>query len=65
MGLGLMEILIVVIVLLLFFGPNKPAAVVKSFSRAFQSFKNAMNERDVEYRNLSENEKDESKRSCI
>lgn len=63
MGLGLMEILIVVIVLLLFFGPNKPAAIVKSFSQAIRGFKNAMNERDVDYRNLSEKNKDESKRS--
>ena len=60
MGLGLMEILIVVIVLLLFFGPNKPGAVVKSFSLAFKSFKNAINEREVEYRNLSEKDNDEA-----
>lgn len=63
MGFGLMEILIVVIVVLLFFGPNKPAAIVKSFGQAIRGFKNALNDRDVEYRNISNKKKDEDKHS--
>lgn len=60
--MGLLEILIIVIVLLLFFGPNKPKAIFKSFGDAIRGFKNGLNDREVEYRNITDS-KDENKDS--
>lgn len=61
MGIGLMEILIVVIVLLLFFGPNKPAVIAKSFKEGVRNYKNSRHAREVEYRDISN--KNENKKS--
>lgn len=54
MGISLSHILILVIIILIFFRPKKVPALGKSIGQAFKNFKNAMNEIEVESKDLRE-----------
>ena len=52
-GLSLTHMLILAIILLLFFGPNKLSDVAKSIGKGVRGFKDGLNEIDVEAKDIA------------
>lgn len=54
-GLSLTHMLILAIILLLFFGPNKLSDVAKSIGKGVRGFKEGLNEIEVEAKDIQHN----------
>lgn len=63
MNIGFQEILLIAVIFLILFGPNKIPEVIRSFKKAYSEFSRSLNEAKEKIREAVEDEGDSKDRN--